>query len=425
VGGWEALAARCGRAEGLLARREPWVGGAFLLGLLAVLGVRIARAPDLGDTRFYRQGALEWWAGEDLYFQDPPFRPGHPRNVTTSYTYPPPFAVASLWMAPLPYPLVRVVWLLLMLALLVLLVRATARLVATRGPPPWPRLTMTLGLLLVGRFIYNDLAHGQTNVLVSALLVHALLWAEEGRSPRAGVALALALVIKPTSWPLVPFFLLVRRDMRLVGACVAAAAVALLLPGLRYGAAYVEVCANWLHLMQLFAEDTARHPNNAALGASIARLAAGAVEKVEEVVPLWGSLDAGASIRAGRLTAGLVALGGLGWLAWRRPKSPEAPAAVLVLGALLSPVTWKAHLTVLLIPGAFLARRSLEGGRLATACLGLCVALFLLPSRGLLDLRVMEAHGSLSLGLLVLFLGLAMAAPSGQENRGGTEDAPP
>jgi hypothetical protein len=80
--------------------------------------------------------------------------------------------------------------------------------------------------------------------------------------------------------------------------------------------------------MATFADFAASDPGNVALAPFLER---------------WGVEREWARIAA------VSAVGvGFALLIWRGRGDQRAPAAVLILGALLSPVTWKAHLVVLL-----------------------------------------------------------------------------
>lgn len=344
-----------------------WGPGAIVAGLallVVLLGLRAARHPEEGDTRFYVRAAGLFLAGEDLYWAAPEpsgYRP------TTGYTYPPPFAAACAWTLPVPYPALRVLWLALMSAALVLAVR-----VALRGLPDCrrPGLTLLLVAPLLLRFGINDLAHGQTNALLTLLLALALT---ARRPAAAGAALGVALAIKPTAWPLLGWWLIAGRARAALVAAACAAGLVLLVPLPRYGlAGTARLLASWLELMGAFTRDVADAGGNAALSATLMRLSP----------PAW-SQDPW-PFRALSLGLGALACAGL---AWRRRAHPGAPAAVLALGALLSPVTWKAHLVVLVLPGLHAARRLADdpAARPRDALpWALAVALLTVTSRGLL-----------------------------------------
>lgn len=398
------------RAEALLRRLRGLAVPAALvtLGLLAWRAGFRERSDEKGDTRMYRRGARLYWEGRDLYWTPRPAGPLPAGWIpNTGYTYPPPFAAASVWMLALPYRAVRVVWLVLMTACSVLLVLLAWRL--ARGPPDddpsrRPHLLLLLALAPWVRFWVNDLAHGQVNHLVGALLAASLLGARAGRDAAAGVALGVALAIKPTAWPLLPWFLLAGRRLRLTATCLATAAAAVGLASLRYGPwGGLEQLADWLRLMDFFADYSAPEVGNAGLASSLERVAAAAGADGPTARP-WA--------RAG---AALACAGAFGLLLWRRRRDPAAPTAVLVLAALASPVTWKAHLVVLVLPLAVLARRLAEGAprRADWIGYGVLLALVALPSRGLLELRPVEALGSLTAALALLLV--LVVRPGGGE----------
>lgn len=375
-------------AERLLRRAGPWLGGALLLVLLAALGWRATLAPEAGedgDTRFYVRGARLFLEGKDLSWA--PVEPSGYRP-TTSYTYPPPFAAACVWTLPLPYVVVRGVWLLGMTGCALLAGAIALRLAA----PARPALALALALPLFLRFGINDLAHGQTNWLVVLLLGTALLARARERDGLAGLSLGAALSIKPVAWPLVAWWLLGERRPRAALAALATlAGLLVLVPLPRYGpGGTAALLGSWLELMDHFARREASTPGNAAPVSVLFR----ALSPLE---------DPG---RALLLLRGAALLWGAGAFAWlvRRRGGPGAPAAALLLGALLSPVTWKAHLVVLVFAALVLARRLADApaGRAAWATWAGLVLLLNLPSGGLLRLGRLEELGSLAVATALL-----------------------
>jgi hypothetical protein len=240
---------------------------------------------------------------------------------------------------------------------------------------------------------------------VTLLLAAALLAAARERDARAGAALGAALAIKPTAWPVLAWWLVVERRWRAVAAALAVlTALVLLVPLPRYGlAGTLALLASWVERMQGFAREEAAAPGSAALSATLLRLGGVAQDQVSPSALLTS--------RALALLAGAAAFAAL---APRRRASPAAPAALLALGALLSPVTWKAHLVVLLLPALFAARRLADDPAVpprAWALWALTVALLTLPSEGLLRLGGLEETGSVALGT-ALVLWQAAAAPA-------------
>ncbi|RMG08243.1 MAG: DUF2029 domain-containing protein [Planctomycetota bacterium] len=411
------------RLEGLLRRARP-LGAALLLAGVALLAARALRHPERGDTRFYREGARRYWAGENLYYFAPLGSPPTGIRNNTSFTYPPPFAALSGWMLALPYPAVRVVWLVLGVACAAASFALAWRLVAARAPPVRPHLAAVLCLGLLLRFAVNDLAHGQVNWLLVLLLLGGLHRAERGHSLAGGALVGAALSVKPTAWPLLALYAVGRRDLRFAGGALGCAGLLLGASLLRYGVHAPTLVRDWLALMQGFAELSAQSPGNASLPGLFARLGAG-LPRGEERWILLGKLDPRVALAWARGATLLLVLPCLGWLCLRRGRRPRAPAAALVLGALASPVTWKAHLVVLVLPLAWLcsdvARHPQR--RRGWLLLAALFAALVLPSRALLHSEALDAYGATTAGLL-LCLGALLASDEGGADLSADAAAP-
>jgi hypothetical protein len=396
------------RADRALARARALVA-ILLLGLLVGLAVRVSREPEKGDTRFYVAAAGRFVAGADLYTE---------AGASTGYTYPPPFAAACVWTLPLPYPAVRVLWLLGMGAAaagtLVVAERWRHAVAGLDATVRRPHLLLALALAPLLRFAVNDLAHGQVNWLVALLVAATLLAAARGRDLAAGAWLGLALTLKPTAWPLLAWLLL-RRGGRRVAAGVALAGALVMAPVvLRYGpAGAAGQVLGWLAAGRRLADLSAFAPDNTALAAVLGRLLAGASpDGSSGFQRVLLALDPALVRPLARATAGALVSAAFAWLLARRRDDPRAPAALLPLAALLSPVTWKAHL-VGLTPALLVAAGALAEGPAARgrwAAYGALVLLVALPARGLLDLRTLDLAGATTAGVVVL-LGLVLAGP--------------
>ncbi|MEZ6187681.1 MAG: glycosyltransferase family 87 protein [Planctomycetota bacterium] len=319
-----------------------WVLGVLLLGFVATRG---AAQPERGDTRFFQRGAARFAAREPLYKAVR----SEPSSPNSGYTYPPPFALMArptLWLSPAA---LRALWPWLMAACGVAGYRALRRALGAR--PETRALALALVLAVCGRYVWNDLRHGQTNLLVVGLVCAALAYARARRDGWAGAALGLALVIKPTAWPLGLWYLLGGR-LRLVLSCGLTGLVALALPALLYGPAlYLGELASWVTRMRGFALEEALSSGREE-GSTLVNLAASA----------WGARGLQAcgvadAIGGGRLLAWISGGLALGYTLWRRPR--HGALACVLLGAWLSPVTWKAHLVLLALPAALAAERLL------------------------------------------------------------------
>ncbi len=374
----------------------------MLVGLLVALAIRnVGReeAGARGDTQIYRRAAAAFVAGERLAQAEP------------KYLYPPPLAALSAWMPWLPYRAVRAVWLVACLAAAAVTVRLALRHVVAAGGLRRPGVALLLVAPLVIRVGWDDLTHGQVNWPVALLLTWAVTRPRTILGePRAGVAAAAALVIKPTAWPLVVGWALERR-WRAVLACAGAGLLLLALPGLRWGAAYPDVLRDWLGVLADFARRAAAAKGNVSLPAALVHALSGwtlgeSGLAADPLVPLGLALPLDAVLPWARAAGALVALGGVVALwRWRRD-DPRAGAALLALGALASPVSWKPHLVVLVLPALWAVRRLADGGARRGVWLGWAVAtLFLGLPTGTLRLDAPAALGGFALGIGLVALG--------------------
>lgn len=207
--------------------RAPLDGHGLLRGLalalcvfFAVHGVHAGLRPIGSDfTVFYRAGE-ELLAGRD------------PERVAR-FLYLPAFALAIAPLALLPYTLALVLWQFASLAALVWLTQRCARWCAHPSGEPRPWLDW-LPLVVCLRLVDSNLANGQANLLVLALVVaggEAWLRARDGR---AGALLGCAAAFKVLPVLLVLVFL-ARRSRRALLASAASLGAWLLLPALVLG----------------------------------------------------------------------------------------------------------------------------------------------------------------------------------------------
>jgi hypothetical protein len=329
---------------------------AGLGGLFLALAARVfPSSPGFGfDLDCYVGGAARLATGGPLYLPrlvEAPFTHGGP----DVYVYAPPFAVALLPVAGLPFEQLAVAWLALRIGLLV----ATCALL----PLPVYQRAAAFGVMAFSLSTLIDLNLGNVSLVVLVLLVIA--WRLRDRVG-GGAALALAAALRPTAALLVGWALLAHRRRFLAGAIVMAAALGLAtLPfvGVEGWSDYLRVLRN---------VQAGGHERNGALE-SVA-LGLGLAAPAPALFHLAGvALGLGAVIAAAR-----------------RRDEELAFVVTLMASQLVTPLLWEHYLVTLLIPAAFLATR----GRAWALCLPL---LAWLP------------HGALALaalaGLLLPFLG--------------------
>ncbi|MGH7859151.1 MAG: glycosyltransferase family 87 protein, partial [Candidatus Binatia bacterium] len=141
-------------AESLATR--PKVAAAIAIAL-AVYGAVIC-SRKMGDYDVYHRAAERLLDGERIYRLEDPHR----------YLYAPLFPFLFVPLAPLPAFAGKVVWYLVNLALAVSAIRLATQLVFPEGRAP-PGFTLLLVLLSL-RFLDNNVAHGQMNLLMLWLI---------------------------------------------------------------------------------------------------------------------------------------------------------------------------------------------------------------------------------------------------------------
>lgn len=297
------------------------------------------------------------------------------------YLYPPFLAAALRPLRPAGITVGAWTW----FALAVLSVGVgTGLAVRAAVPPDAPRrvvvAAVAVAVALGGRFVSDDLGNGNANGLVLLGVAAGALACARGREGLGAVGFAFATALKVTPGLVLVAFL-ARRRWRAAGVFVAA------LAGLSVGVPALVVGperALALHAEFLAAsvsrEGAARDEepvNGSSLRAAVHRLTTDAAARegpgAQPVRLAHWSPSTADAVWAGLAVAVLAALAA----GWARRDVPAGPAgrrhvavvdaALVVVGAaLLSPVTRKAHLVTLLLPGAVLGA-SAFGPRPGTA----------------------------------------------------------
>lgn len=291
-------------------------------------------------------------------------------------------------------------------------------------------LPLVLAVLASVHIAQSNLSRNQSNILVLALCLGGVLAAMRERPRLAAIQLVAATLVKLT-----PVFLLLlaiaRGGRKLALASLAVAALAVLLPiALRGPARGVE--DHWSYASGFLA-DFARgrvviRPTNQALSAAITR----AVDaNAGDGRGRWAWLPAEPPVaRTVTIAAWVLLLGGFaGGVAYLRrrgrPWSLFEVSAALLLGHLLSGITWKAHLVSLVfVFYAFLSLPLHRWPPVPRACLGgLCVIILAsgLTGRDLTgdDLQLALFGYSGWTWLLLLLFGASMALALGPPERLG------
>jgi hypothetical protein len=290
--------------------------GPVLVALLAVAAYNGRISREMPDFAVYRTAAVRALAAEPLYRVED----GH-----YQFKYLPAFAIAMAPLAIVGPELAKAGWFALSVGLLVAFLRWSVRGLPERRRSE--RLLIWLTVLFMAKFYAHELLLGQSNLLLGAILVAALL-AVQIELPRvAAVLIALAAFIKPYALLLLPWLVASHGIAAgLVGVLVLAAG--LVAPAVVYGwSGNLVQLASWYTTVT-----TSTAPN--LLGADNISLAA-----------MWAKWIGADSTAAALAVVSAAAVLGVAALAWRRRDRISEPdylefALLMLLIPLLSPQGW-------------------------------------------------------------------------------------
>jgi len=196
-------------------KRYQLLLAALLLGVLSAFAFRVS--DKMADFEVYWRGASRAAAAEPLYRAD---------DEHYRFKYLPAFAVLTIPLSVMPLPAAKIVWFTACVALLVLLISTSLRLLPERRQSA--TLLVLLAAVALGKFFGHELILGQVNILFAVLAAMAFL-AMKGRNELlAGVLLGLTIAIKPYGVLFLPWLAARRQVASVVGAVVTAGAIALL-----------------------------------------------------------------------------------------------------------------------------------------------------------------------------------------------------
>jgi hypothetical protein len=237
-------------------------------------------------------------------------------------------------MAPvalLPIQLAKTLWFTVMIGALVFLFRAVLALLPEWRKPAW--LLAVATIVVMGKFYAHEFVLGQSNLLLTAFVVGALLALKSGRERLAGVLIVMAIVLKPYAVLFLPWLLARRRLGSIASAAVGIAAV-MVIPALRYGIGpAIRLHLDWWHTVVTSIDPNLLSVENVSWIAMYSR---------------WLGPGAGAQSLAVATTVAMLALAVYVY-ALRRPiRFPELIEAslLLMLMPLMSPQGWDYTLLV-------------------------------------------------------------------------------
>jgi len=315
------------------------------------------------DFNVYYHAASEVLAGRDPY-QDS-LRP------STPYLYPPLLSELIIPLALLPLPVAAYIWYLVsMISVLGAAWMAAGldckviqayqagsrevRLKLKTYDSTHLRIIIAAGaLLMLIRFVLDNFDFGQVNTIVAALAVaHVYFYVREKKAASA-IAFVLAVSIKLTPIILILYHLPKLR-LRFIAACMGLLIVVSVLSFLPFGSRGPEA-------FTAFINRTVKNGQGFDLSFSGNQSLRGAVARLTEAQDLKPDMYGGESTRSptSKLTLAIsIALVGVAMLAAMIARTEMAAAApFFCCFVLLSPLSWKAHFVILVLPIAYLIAR--------------------------------------------------------------------
>jgi len=201
-------------------RAAMLVAAATLVLAVLFVGKISHKMPDL---------AVYWTAASRASHAEALYRPedGH-----YQFKYLPAFAVLTIPLAAVSLDTAKAVWFVTSVALLVLLLALSLRLLPDRRRRAWVLIALTALVML--KFYGHELVLGQMNALFAVIVAVAVLAARNGREAALGALVALAIVVKPYAVIFLPW-LAARRQRASIIAVLAGGVIVALLPAAVYG----------------------------------------------------------------------------------------------------------------------------------------------------------------------------------------------
>ena len=201
------------------ARQFAWLAmGIYVAGLGISATLRAQ-----GDFNVYYRAGLRALHGASIY----------PPADSDRFLYAPIFAIGFAPLAALPRHVAQFVFFAVNAFSLIELVIGAGAILFGRERR-LPAALIVVPVLLSSRFIGNNFEHGQINLPTLALIVWAIIYADESRDGWAGLMIAAAILIKPFAL-LAALHLAVRRRFAALGWALAAGIALMVVPIVIFG----------------------------------------------------------------------------------------------------------------------------------------------------------------------------------------------
>ena len=309
------------------------------LGLATVIGGiyfagRSGSDPEIygNDFNVYYHSSREVIAGRDPYQNS--------LSEWTPYLYPPLLAELLVPLALLPLTGAAYIWFLISALSVMAAVAMCARMVPESRTPQW--LVAAAAIMIVFRFVLDNFNLGQVNAIVTALAVaHVFLYAR-GKKLWSAVALAIAVSIKLTPAIFLVYHIAKLR-LRFSIACSvlvgAITALSFLPMGTAAPSAFSEFANRTLRNEQGY---NLADPGNQSLRGALARLTATVTDVTQDNSRIVFS--------GSTVLLSIIVLAAAVWGATRVRDEMLAVAPFFCCAVILSPLSWKAHFIMLILP---------------------------------------------------------------------------
>jgi hypothetical protein len=273
-------------------------------------------AGKMPDFEVYHTAGARALASAPLYRPDD----GH-----YQFKYWPAFALLIAPFAWLPLLAAKALWFTLSAMLMAVLVALSIAILPAPRRPVW--LLATATFVAMAKFLGHELILGQVNIAFAAAILAAVLMMRYRHEVRAGLLIALAIVLKPYAVLFLPW-LVARRQIASSAAAAGGVLIALLAPATVYGfAGNIALHREWWTTVRESTAPNLLNPDNVSLAAMYAK---------------WIGMQAPAAWLASLTGAALLMLVVMMFLRRRTVPFPEAleAAMLLTLIPLLSPQGW-------------------------------------------------------------------------------------
>jgi hypothetical protein len=313
------------------ARQLAWLAlAAYLVGLGISATFRAQ-----GDFNVYYRAGHRVLLGHAIY----------PADDSDRFLYAPIFAIAFAPLALLPRHLAQFVFFAINAFSLIELILGAGVILFGRERQ-LPATLIVVPVLLPFRFIDNNFDHGQINLPTLALIVWAIIYADESHDVWAGLMLAAAILIKPFAI-LAALHLAIRGRFATLGWAVAAGVALLVVPIVTFGprglidqtSAYITAIASMTNRYRTMLTNQS------------------AVSAVARLLSLRIGTDAETSATATIVGMGLeiilvAAVSLWDWTSGAREKFAGhlALCGMFCLMPSFAPISWKSYYTAMLVP---------------------------------------------------------------------------